>query len=461
MAMTLRDGVTLTVQVAIASAYSSTCGLWDTAVWDSVATPWGFDDNWTDVSDDVIKVSTSRSFSRDLRTWSAGKMTIELLNDSGAYSPDNLAGPYAPGGVTTIRPGSSIRIFMTYLGINYHIFYGHVTSWSESWVSFGPRTGSASMLIDASDPWRRLARTRGEDPGVSVGAGETLGPRVSRILNSAGYTGSLSTDVGTIPLQATALSDDPLTELGIVASSEGGQIWIDSDGTFMARRRYALLEDTRSNTVQAVFGDGGAIGDETIYCDVCDDDNAEYEIPWETISYAAIDDTMIINSATYKAVGGVEQTYSDPISIALYGKCDDSGSNTTNLVCQNDSDVLALAQWRVLINRSPEQRVTQITIKPWCDPTVVVPTVLYLRIMDLVRIVRRPPSDQCHILDRNCYVSGIAHEITGGDWKVTYQFASATTNTQYAQSLWSPDSGTQYGLWGASIDDPEAALWFV
>jgi len=461
MPLTLRDGVTITVQIAISSVYSSTVALWDTAIWDAIGDPWGYDDNWTDVSDDLIKISTNRSFSRDLRTWSAGKATIELLNDSGAYSVDNLTGPYAPGGITTIRPGSSIRVYMTYGGINYYLFYGHVTSWAESWVSFGPRTGTASVTVEASDPWRRLAGANGLDPGVSAGSGETLGPRVNRILNSAGYSGGLSTDVGTIPFQATPLSDDPLTELGIVASSEGGQMWIDGDGTFMARRRYALIEDTRSTVVQAIFGDGGAIGDETIYCDTCDDDNADYEVPWETISYAAIDDTMIINSATYKAVGGVEQTYSDPMSIALYGKQDDSGSNTTNLVCLNDSDVLTLAEWRVLINRAPEQRVTQITLKPWCDTATLAPLVLYLRIMDLVRIIRRPPSDQCHVMDRECYVAGIAHDISGGDWKVTFTFASATTNRQYSNSLWSPDSGDQYGFWGASPDDPEAALWFV
>lgn len=427
MPLLLPDGVSLVVEIALASA-TGQAGIWNVSLWDSAI--WGVGETWVDVSAYVRSVETSRKFSRDLRSWSAGSASVVLDNMDGRFSPDNLAGPYAPGGITGIRPGRPMRISVIYASVTYWLFYGYSTSWAEAWVSHGPRKGDAVMTVSGKDEWGRLAKAKGYAVGA-VGAGELFGQRISRVLDAAGMSAPRDIDLGSNTMQATTLSDAPLTELGITAASEGGSVWIEADGTFVARRKYALVEDTRSTVPQAVFGDGGGA-----------------EIPWVDISVAPVTDDMIINIATYKRVGGTDQRYTDPTSCALYGDCDDPGSNTDNLICETDAQTYSLAQWTVATNKDPEVRIDQLLIKPRCNPTVLMPLVFGLKMRDLIEVIIRPPSSTSHTMTRSCFISGISVKISKADIEVRFDTSTASVYRAFAASLW------DVGLW-------DEALWLV
>lgn len=427
--------ISLTVEIALTSA-TGACAIWDASLWDTGL--WGPDVTWVDVSAYVRSFSTKRSFSTDLRTWSSGTVAVVLNNMDGRFSPDNLAGPYVAAGVTGIRPGRPVRITMTYLGVTYPVFRGVVRSWDEASNLVMPRLGDAVMTVTGNDEWSSLAKVSGTAV-AAAGAGETFAARISRILNAAGNTSSRDLDAGSITFQDTDLSDAPITELGVVGASEGGHIWVDADGTIIGRRRYSLVEDYRSVTVQATFGDQPG------------------EIMWDEdgLAVAPFDDDMIINRAVYTRVGGTPQIYGDVVSQALYGICEDTASNKDALICQSDSDVLTLAQWAVALGKSPEGRVTSIRFRPRCDPAVLYPLMLGLKILDLVQVNIRPPSATNHVMSRNCFISGISHTVDRGDWVVVFELSPATTYKLFA------DSRFDFGLWGSSDTDPDAALWFI
>ena len=420
------------------TAATGGCGVWDSGMWDEAL--WGPDETWTDITEWVRGFDTDRRFSRDLRSWSAGTADVVLDNRDGRFSPDNLdvAAPYVVGGVSGVRPGRPVRIRMAYAGVTYDVWRGYVMAWRESWVPGGTRAGDAISIMQCEDEWSRLSWARGWATSAA-GAGETCGPRWSRILSAAGYTETPDLDIGTVTLQETDLSTDPIRELGITADSEGGWIYVESDGVIIGRDQYAIIEDSRCTTVQATFGDAGSP-----------------EIPWTSLDYAPMDLDDTINIATYKCVGGTEQRYTDATSRALYGDRDDRSPNITSLVCETDAQALALATRAVATRRNPEARVKSLTIAPIGDPTNRIPIALGLRIRDLVEVIRRPPSAQSHTMTRSCFISGISQRLDkeNNSWTTTFDTTSATTYRAFASSLW--DTGT----WGSSDGDPTAALWF-
>lgn len=431
----------LIVEIALTSAFSG-FAIWDASTWDSGT--WGPDEVWVDVSEWVRSVSTSRKFDRGLKSWAAGKIDVQLNNKDGRFSPDNLdpGAPYVSAGQTGIIPGRPIRHRMRWTDASgavttWPVFWGHIDPWEEGWVAWGPRTGDAYVDVSGSDVWAQLARAVGYEV-APVGAGDTYGQRLHRILDAAMFIGSRDIDVGLNTMQATTLEDDPLDEIDITCLSEGGVAWPGPDGTFIARDKYGLVEDVRSINVQAVFGDGGGS-----------------EVPWSQMSTAPVDTSTIINSATYQRVGGTAQQFVDLQSRALYGDFPDKTSGIDKLVCQTDAQAYDLAVWAVSVNKLPESRVTSLTIEPRCDPATLMPLAYGLTHRDLVQVIRRPPSTWLHTLTRDCHITGITHKIEKGNMSTTFEFSSAAMYRVYASSLW--DTGT----WGASDTDTTAARFFI
>ena len=435
MTVTWFDAIGITVEVALTTALSN-CGIWDVGIWDAAL--WGPDETWTDISAYVRSFDTRRGFGSNLRAWSAGSATIVLDNRDGRFSPDNLdaAAPYVVGGITGIRPGRPVRISMTYAGVTYPVWRGYVDEWGEAWEPVGGRGGDATMTMHCSDEWGRLSSVVGYAT-ASAGAGETCGARWSRILTAAGFTGTTDFDVGTVTLQATDLSMDPVRELTVTAASEGGLLFVDDDGVLVGRDQYAVVEDTRCITVQATFGDSGA------------------EIPWTSLDVAPVSTDHVINIAAYKRVGGTAQRYTDATSRALCGDRSDRDSNMVALVCQTDAQALALATRTVATSKDADAAVKALTIAPRGAPATRVPVALGLKIQDLVEVKRRPPSATSHTMTRSCFIAGIRHRLDAeGRWETTFDLANAGPYRKFASSRWDA------GLWGSSAGDPAAALWF-
>ena len=454
--LVLSDGCTVPAELDVDLGLSTStgpAGLWDDALWDDGI--WGPDIVWEPVGSRVRSVSTDGSFSRGWGVWGAGKITVVFDNTDGALSPDNLdpAAPYVVAGMTTIRAGIPIRARLTYAGVSYDLFFGYITSWGEEWAVHSPRQGDALVTVEGIDAWGRLAKAKGYAVSPSVGTGDTYGQRIDRILKTAGFTGSLDTDVGYVTFQATDLSDDRVTELNDTAEAEGGLIWADPSGTIIARDRYSLVENLRSVEVQAEFGDGNTISPVCWLNEPWVPTDGMSETPWAVASVAPITDDMIINHAIYTRVGGTPQDVNDPNSIALYG---DRTDTIDDLMCETDAQVLALATWRVLVGTIPEARVDRLTFYPQCDLTNLLPLLLSLKIGDLVSIKLRPPTNYAsHVMLRYCHISGRTIEIQGNAITISFDFESATAYRTYSLSRW------DVGLWGIDQTDINGARWFV
>lgn len=402
MSIAWLDGVTLTAEWALSSATGS-YGLWDVGLWDTAT--WGPDIAYQDVSQYLrgasgdISLQTQRGFSRGAQGWDVGRASMRLGNRDRRFSPSNLSGPYVAAGVTGVRPWRPVRLSASYAGTTYRLYAGYGTSVQETWL---PGMADAYVTIPCEDEWSRLGAVDGLAQ-TPVGASELSGVRIHRLLDAAGYTGARSVETGQITMQATDMSQGAVTALNLTADSEDGAIFVDSDGTVCFEGRDALINNVRSNTVQATFGDGSGS-----------------ELPCSDLQVAYNGD-LIRNIVSNTRVGGTAQTATDATSRTLYG---DRRETRTDLICQSDAQALALAQWRVGQYAQPELRVTQITIRPRTNPALLFPQVLGRRVRDLIQVVVRPLGGG--VITQACHIVGVRHQISGDDWITTFDLWSAT-----------------------------------
>lgn len=249
MTVTWYDGIQIQVLAGFSAAGGS-FGVWGTGLWGTAT--WGPDTVFTDISAWVRSIQTDRGFSRSLQDWSAGSATLVLKNQDGRFSPSNLTSPYVVGGITGIRPWRPVIINVE----GTPIFTGYAISWQETYQSGGPRSGGATMTVRCVDEMAALARFEGS-PTVLQGGGEPAGDRIHRILDNAGHTGLRAVEIGRVTLQPTNHDHNAVTEMKLVADSEGGALYIDRDGSVVFDDRYHLVEHSASRNVQATFGDGG------------------------------------------------------------------------------------------------------------------------------------------------------------------------------------------------------------
>lgn len=408
--------VELIVELGIPSADSS-ASLWSTALFDTAT--WGSDYTWTDVSDDLRSLTTKRTSSRESGAYNVGTATIVLDNSSWAYSEENSSGPFY-GGIHSGIPvrARAVITFADGTVLPLPIFWGTVGTWDDSY----PIAGTNSVVtITASDGFETIAAFNGYEQ-TAAGAGELAGVRMHRILDNAGWTGGRAIDAGSVAMQATTLAQNALTELRLVADSEGGKLWMEPDNTVWFTSRYALLEDTRSNTVQVTFTD---VDGST--------DGPRYSAPDITSSR-----DLQRSIVAYARTGGTSQVAADPETRALIG---DRQLSRTDLIAVDDPSVLSLAQRDLNLRMYAERRVDQLAYEPLVQADAVLETGLrwlaHSKLWDLAR-VKRTPDGAPFDIDRYVFVSGLSHTFGSAGpsaWRITVDFQSATQWRTFVSSL--------------------------
>lgn len=411
MPKTTSYGLTFTVEVALSAATGS-YGAWDSGLWDTAT--WGPDVVWTDVSQWVQSFTTRRRFSRDLQAWESGTASVALLNQDARFNPNNLSGPYVTAGVTGIRPWRPVRIRCTWAGVTYDVYRGYVTSWPES-IDYGPTGGRSIVTMLCQDELSSLARFDGLAIPL-VGGGETTGKRTQRILDAAGHTGTRDIDNGVMTCQPTDMSVNTADALRATADSEGGAVWVDADGTVIFDNAYALIEESRSNTVQGVFGD--VAGDLQV-SDVGQEYNGD----------------LLVNIASFSRSGGQVQSSSDATSRALYG--DKRDSSKSSLVCETDPQVKTLADLWVQRYKDPEYRFTYVKLTPRRSPAALFPQALGRRVRDLIRVRRHPPGGL--LVTQDVFISGVSHTVTLQEFTTLFDLWSSKPWTSFTTSRWDVD----------------------
>jgi hypothetical protein len=400
------EGVTLTVEAGLSAATGS-YALFDVSLFD-VGT-FGPDRIWSDVSQYLRAITSTRKFGREVAAWDVATASFVLDNTRRYFSPSNLSAssPYVTGGISQIRPLRPMRWSATYQGVTYYGYTGYSTAWEETFL---PGMVDAYVTVPCEDEMAMVNNFDGLEQSP-VGAGELSGARVHRILDNARNTAPRSIEAGRVTMQATTLAQNAATEIKLVADSEGGALFVDGDGTLVYEGQYALLENARSNTIQGVFSDGG-----------------DGNLPCWDISLAYNGD-LVRNVASFARVGGTAQVVDDPSSRSLYM---DRRETRTDLVCETDAQALNLATFYVERFKQPEQRVTQIVVKPRTDPKRLFPQVLGRRVRDLIRVVVHPLGGGA--ITQDCHIAGISHDITKDDWTTTFDLWSATVYTGYSTS---------------------------
>jgi hypothetical protein len=328
-------------------------------------------------------------------------LTLQLNDFDRRFDPANLSGPYVSGGVTQVTPMRAVRIRATYAGVTYEVYRGFADSWKT--VYAGPNHSVVTLsATDGSKVLRSYSRTA----TAPIGAGEDSGARVNRILDSVSWPDAdRLISVGDTTLQATTLEGDALTELQLVQDTEMGELYIDAGGRVVFRNRQAICEDTRSNTVQAIFGDAAgelaATGGEL---------STDY------------DEAALANVIRITRVGGAQQEASDALSVQNYLT---HTHERGDLLMQTDTVAADYANYVLYHAKDPEQRFDVLKVYPQSDPDNLFPQVLGRKVGDRIRIKRRPPGGGT--IDQEVFIRGIGHEVEQEYWVTTWQLQSATT----------------------------------
>jgi len=140
MSEILFDGMALTVEVG----FSTTAGSGTVPLGSTLASI-----TWTDITEHVREVSTSRGRSSELDTYSAGSCQVLLDNRTRLFDPENTAGTYY-GKLTPLRP---IRIRVTPSGGTIRsIFFGFIEQWPQSYSY----PNEATVTVTATDAFKVL-----------------------------------------------------------------------------------------------------------------------------------------------------------------------------------------------------------------------------------------------------------------------------------------------------------------
>ncbi|MEU8280400.1 hypothetical protein AB0C08_39525, partial [Microbispora bryophytorum] len=155
------------------------------------------------------------------------------------------------GGISQVTAMRPLRIRAFWDTYTFNLFRGFVDVWDVDWIA----TVHSVVTVAATDAFKVLANKRRIAVDPPVGAGETTGARINRILNSAGWpSGDRDIATGDSTVQATDLAGDALSELQRVADSEIGELYISGSGKVVFRNRQALILDYRSANVVATLG---------------------------------------------------------------------------------------------------------------------------------------------------------------------------------------------------------------
>jgi hypothetical protein len=140
MPKTLEDGMVVTVEIG----FSTTAGEGTVPINSTLASI-----TWTDVTQYVRELSTSRGRSNELDTYSAGSCQVILDNRTRLFDPENTAGTYY-GNLTPLRP---IRIRVTPNGGTIRsIFFGFIDQWPQAYNY----PNDATVAVTATDAFKIL-----------------------------------------------------------------------------------------------------------------------------------------------------------------------------------------------------------------------------------------------------------------------------------------------------------------
>lgn len=332
---------------------------------------------WSDVTEDVKRVSIHRGKNRDLDAFQAGRCSLDLENLHRKYDPLNLSGPYTFGDATLVKPGRPVRVYCTDpgTGIEYQLFRGFVREWSLDY----PEPFRAIVTASCTDAMTELANSH---VSLTTTAG-TTGSAIGEVLTAAEVYDTVL-DTGT-PVQTMTFAGSAQQAIRVFEQTEQGNFFIEYDGYATFLDRDALITDARHTTSQASFGSSG--------------------IPLDKVDLAYESD-VIKNHAVVTRQGGVTQEAEDASSIGEYGE---RALTLTGLAMVDDTTAQGLAEYIVAYRAEPSVRIKTMRLAPETDDDAFTQA-LSRRLMDRVT-VNHVPRGGTDVVTQELFIIGIQHEV--------------------------------------------------
>lgn len=341
---------------------------------------------FVDVTADVQRVSFQRGQAGELEAASPGTCQVYLDNTAGTYDPLNPASPW----YGQLDVGVAVWVKAIWQGVTYPLFRGFTDS----------------ITLDAGfDPTVTLACTDGLEvlasavlrSGFPYPDGETTGARINRILDGAAWPTTLrKIDTGLSTCQQTVLGDagSALQMVNDAVATELGFLAVDGNGAVVFYDRLHPYLAHRSQTVRATISDVGT------------------DVDMLEVTVSKQRDT-IANRALITRNGGIEQQADDVTSQTAYGIRTFSG--TAGTLLRVDSDALSIGNWIVGRSKTPNVRVTHVTIH--AETQGMWTTLLGLTYLDRIRVVRDYGPNT---LDVQVIIQSLNHDITQDYWEIGF-----------------------------------------
>lgn len=321
----------------------------------------------------------------------AGQATIQFLDYTGDWNPENSSSPY----FGQIKPMRQLIITADYSGTEYPLFAGYITSWDWQWAD--QSVDYATVTVNADDGFRLLALANIET--VTGAANKDLpGERINQILDEIGWPATMRD----IDMGDTELQNDPgtlrnaLEAIQTVENSELGVFFMDHSGkaTFYSRANLAVKAAGTATT----FNDNGT------------------NIGYQNLDIN-LDDTELANVVTFTRHGGSPQTAFDVDSIDEYFT---RTFERSDLVMETNAQALAKATTVLNYRKQVRLRVDSITLDCSSPSSRVLPA-LTLDVGDPI-IVNRDMAGGTN-LSLRITVQGHSHDIYPDRWTTTFTTA--------------------------------------
>ena len=330
-----------------------------------------------------ITIRRGRNIMRD--TYEAGTCTVRVIDETGAFNPQNPASPYF-GYLTPLR---KIRVAATTPTTQHFLFSGYVDSYKYTYPT-GQELGYVDIVC--SDAFR-LFQMANVATVTGATAGQTTGTRITKILDQVSFPTSMRiTDTGSTTVQADpGTARTALAALKTAEFAEQGAFFIRTDGTAEFKDRNDVVASLGATPIEF---------------------NQTTGIPYSDLRYA-FDDKLIINQASMTRIGGTAQVATDATSSAKYFP---HGATLTEMIPETDAQVLDIARIYVATRAETSIRIDAMTVD-LLDAAVPTDTMIGLDYFDNVKITNVQPDSSTIV--KTLQVQGLAWDITPNSMKCT------------------------------------------
>jgi len=360
--------------------------------------------NFADVTTGINLISVKRGRRDQGDQFSAGTMTLNMLDTTGIFNPFDSLSPYydpstAQPGLAPMRKVRLARYSAT--NVKEYLFNGYIVNYDYNFALGGLDT----VTVYCADDFYLLAQTYMNEFNVSE---ELSNVRLSAVLDLPEVDFPIAQrdiNTGTQTLGGAAAFTVPagtnvLEYCTRINTAEQGRLFMSRDGDLTFQPRIG-------NTLSASVAD-------------FHDDGTNFKFDSLGVSFEA---DQVINRAAVAIVGGNQQIADDAASQAKYFI---QTTSITDSLLHNDTAALALANY--LLSPEPEARYTAVGTNLNKLTTAQRDTIAIVDIGDTITIEKTFASGSGTTqLAQELSVEGIEHTITVNNGHSVMYFTAPTT----------------------------------